>query len=149
MYGVKHVDKVNQARLELFHEAYKTNDSQESFVKNIRNCDASNLPPCSSELRQQILRSSYIASIWLNAHLQQPTEKLPENYGLIINDNKYEFLWFEGDQMPQYISDVLTDSSSENSKDEKGDNDSDMDSRALSDLDSADDEEGDSDWQED
>lgn len=111
MYSVKHVDTVNEARLELFNENYKADNPKDIFAKKIRNFDASNLPPCSTELQQQLMRSLYIASIWQNANLQQPTEKLPENHGWCINENKYDFRWFDGDQLPQFIDDILQDTS--------------------------------------
>ncbi|CAD6208872.1 GSCOCG00010694001-RA-CDS [Cotesia congregata] len=39
-------------------------DINEEFNrKNLRNFDASNLPPCKSELWQQFRRASYIASL--------------------------------------------------------------------------------------
>ncbi|XP_017490611.1 PREDICTED: uncharacterized protein LOC108378814 [Rhagoletis zephyria] len=101
MYGLKNADTVNEARLELFNEAYKAKDTQDMFRKNICYCDAS------AEVQQQLLRSSYITSIWLNANLQQPTNKSPKQYGWSLNNKKYEFVWFNGDKSPELVADVL------------------------------------------
>ncbi|GBP72610.1 hypothetical protein EVAR_50912_1 [Eumeta japonica] len=66
-----------------------------------------NLPPCKSELLQQFLRANYICTIWSNAHLKNPTTYQPDNNGWILKDQKYQFKWFEGDQLPSYVSDSL------------------------------------------
>ncbi|GFR14049.1 uncharacterized protein TNCT_202371 [Trichonephila clavata] len=42
-----------------------------------------------------------------NAHLKTPTTYQPANNGWILENNKYHFKWFEGDQLPSYVSDSL------------------------------------------
>lgn len=38
--------------------------------------------------------------IWRNAHLINLTSLFPHEYGWSEQENKYEFVWFEGDRLP-------------------------------------------------
>ncbi|XP_044730356.1 uncharacterized protein LOC123293560 [Chrysoperla carnea] len=92
----------------MFIDSYTVSDVDEAFDrKKLRNFDASNLPPCKSELLQQFLRANHICCIWNNAHLKSPTIYKPENNGWVQENNQYHFKWFEGDQLPNYVSDSL------------------------------------------
>ncbi|CAH1106583.1 unnamed protein product [Psylliodes chrysocephalus] len=84
------------------------------------------LPPTKQELLQQIIRTVFISNVWCNAHMRCPTEKLPENYGLTIMDNKYQYYWFDGPQSPSYeeLSSYLQESDVTNEQsEEEGDED--------------------------
>ncbi|XP_054728994.1 uncharacterized protein LOC129237994 [Anastrepha obliqua] len=48
-----------------------------------------------------------ICTIWNNAHLRKPTSHKPENNGWVLENDQYHFKWFEGDQLPTYVSDSL------------------------------------------
>lgn len=80
LYNVPGINDVDAARLQLFINNYTAADVNESFQMKLRNFDASNLPPCKSELIQHVLRTKYIASIWTNAHLKNPHIYNPEDY---------------------------------------------------------------------
>ncbi|XP_028982536.1 uncharacterized protein LOC114841645, partial [Diachasma alloeum] len=66
-----------------------------------------NLPPCQVELYQQYLRSRYITSVWRNAHCKLPSTLKPEENGWSEKEGKYEFAWFSGDQLPEFVEDVV------------------------------------------
>jgi len=100
MYGVKSKNfniPVNAARFELFMKNYKIKDVNEPFHKKLlKNVDASSLPPCETELRQQFLRTKYIANIWSHAYtdiymhnMNDPTYLEAENCGWIKQNNEY------------------------------------------------------------
>ena len=111
IYSVPGIFDVDAARLQLFVNNYTVSDVNEEFnPKNLKNFDASNLPPCKSELFQQFLRANYIASIWNNATQKEPTILTPENNGWILEDNKYHFHWFDGDQLPGFVSESIQES---------------------------------------
>lgn len=74
----------------------------ENFNKKVRSFDASLIPPCKSELYQQVLRAHYISSIW-----NEPTSLNPLEYGWMEMENRYVFKWFEGDQLPCFVSDLI------------------------------------------
>lgn len=63
-------------------------------------------PPCKSQLHQHLLRTSYIAHLWSNAHLPILSELLPTEYGWEEIDDKYVFKWFEGDQLPPSVTSI-------------------------------------------
>ena len=110
LYSLKNLNSVNRARFALFLKTYKFKNLNEPFEKKkIKNFDASSIPPCYAELKQHLLRSIYIARIWRNAHAKIPSFLQPEDYGWIQVDNKYEFKWFEGQQLPDTIKDVVID----------------------------------------
>lgn len=112
IYSVPTIHDVNSARYEMFLSNYSVSNINEEFhPKNLRNFDASSLPPCKSELFQQFLRANYIASIWNYAHQKQPTTFTPENNGWTLEENQYHFHWFDGDQLPGDVSESLQKSS--------------------------------------
>ena len=62
MYNVAGIIDVDAARLQLFINTYTASDVNEEFSrKKVKNFDASNLPPCKTELQQQFRRANYIA----------------------------------------------------------------------------------------
>ncbi|XP_053968162.1 uncharacterized protein LOC128869615 [Anastrepha ludens] len=94
----------------MFEANYKHHDQSELFKKKISTTGASNFPLCADELNQHLLRTSYIAQLWLNADQNNPSTKLPEEHGWFINeDGKYDFTWFKGDQLPSAIDDIILD----------------------------------------
>lgn len=107
IYSVKKIKTVNEARLNIFTRTYKPKNVEEAFQSQKVKFDGTSLPPCQSELRQQVLRSIYLANIWRQAHEKQPVSLEPENFGWTKLDNRYEFNWFEGDEMPTFIGDVI------------------------------------------
>ena len=59
---------------------------------------------------QKIKRTNYVSVLWKNAHLQDPLSMCnvdATTCGWKLNDGKYEFVWFEGDQMPPNISENI------------------------------------------
>ncbi|CAK1544134.1 unnamed protein product [Leptosia nina] len=119
VYNVPNVIDVDGARLQIFIDSYTVSDVNEAFdLKKLRNFDASNLPPCKSELLQQFLRANYVCTIWNNAHLKNPTTYQPDNTGWVLKDDKYQFKWFKGNQLPSYVRDSLK---TQSETDEEGD----------------------------
>ncbi|KAF9421074.1 hypothetical protein HW555_002786 [Spodoptera exigua] len=80
LYNVENINDVDAARLQIFIDSYTVSDVKEAFNrKKLRNFDASSLPPC----------------------------KKPVNNGWILENDEYHFKWFEGDQLPNYVSESL------------------------------------------
>lgn len=107
LYGLKKLNDVNQARIVIFNKTYKVKDKSQPFSLSIRHYDACNLPPCQSELLQQVLRARFIACLWSNAHNAKIIDLLPTDYGWKVVDGKYETIWFTGDQLPKAYEDVV------------------------------------------
>lgn len=55
---------------------------------------------------QRIKRAAYIAELWQFAHSLVRTLSSPLDFGWQEIDEKFEFVWFEGDQLPHLISDI-------------------------------------------
>ncbi|XP_077263749.1 uncharacterized protein LOC143898274 isoform X3 [Temnothorax americanus] len=107
LYGLKKLDDVNRARIEIFNKTYKVSDTSQPFSLNVRNYDASCLPPCQSELLQQLLRTRYIACLWRNAHNPNSIDMSPTDYGWTDVKGKLEMTWFVGNQLPEAYDDVV------------------------------------------
>lgn len=101
LYALKTKNNVNKGRYELFEKGYKCNNQDEKIVKKkVVGYDPSVLPPTKQELLQQMKRTSYICSIWCNAHMRSPSDKNPENYGWALIDHSYHYYWFDGPHSP-------------------------------------------------
>ena len=72
------------------------------------NFDASSIPPCKSELYQQLRRAHNISTVWKNAYKKQPTTLDPLDYGWSEQEDKFVFKWFEGNQLPTSVSDLIS-----------------------------------------
>ncbi|CAH0731407.1 unnamed protein product, partial [Brenthis ino] len=105
IYSFKSINDVNVARVATFTKVYQMNLKTDLFTfKNTIN--GATFPPCKTELYQQVLRAAYIAHLWSHAHLTVPTAFSPTDYGWEQKDGKYEFKWFDGDQLPPSIQSV-------------------------------------------
>ncbi|KAJ8685332.1 hypothetical protein QAD02_021125 [Eretmocerus hayati] len=109
MYAQKNAAAtVNSSRYKIFLKNYKVTNVDEPFTKkSLKNCDASSLPPCQTELHQHTLRAQHISTIWKNAHLKVPTNSQPSECGWVESNDEYEFKWFDGPQFPPSVRDVL------------------------------------------
>lgn len=106
LYNVKARKTVNEARCIIFDRIYTPKSSNEAFKKTTTKLEATSFPPCYRELKQHMMRSTYIAQIWCNAHKQIPSTLLPIRYGWILNDGPYDFDWFHSEECPQKVCDI-------------------------------------------
>lgn len=99
---------MDEARLQLFINNYGgVVEATDKFKKKLLNFDACLLPPCQRELHQHILRTSYIGHLWSNS-----TESIPCGldiceYGWRLEENCFTFKWFEGEELPECVGDIL------------------------------------------
>ncbi|CAG5030863.1 unnamed protein product [Parnassius apollo] len=71
------------------------------------NFDACILPPCKREL-QQLLRAAYIGHMWKNSFSPVPNDSLNvEEFGWKLENNSYSFRWFEGDDIPPNVQEII------------------------------------------
>ncbi|GFX58425.1 uncharacterized protein TNCV_320071 [Trichonephila clavipes] len=121
LYNAKKSKDVDDGRFQLFVSSYKASDVHENFTKKVQHFDATSIPPCKSELYQQFLRAHYISTIWKNAYKKQPSTLEPLEYGWIEQDNTFILKWFEGDQLPSFVSDLITNIPESDSIDDEDD----------------------------
>ncbi|XP_053954504.1 uncharacterized protein LOC128860783 [Anastrepha ludens] len=114
MYNLRNINDVNSGRFSKFWETYKASNVNEVFQKQLKNFDASSLPPCKTELHQQLLRAQYIGNTWRNAYLKSPTCYIPESNGWVRNGQFLSFNWFDGDQFPQSVLGAVIETPSTN-----------------------------------
>lgn len=101
LYAYKTRNDINKGRYEMFEKGYKCNNRDKKIVKKtVVGYDPPVLPPTKQELLQQVKRTSYISSIWCNAHMRSPTDKKPEDNGWTLIDGKYHYYWFDGPHSP-------------------------------------------------
>ncbi|XP_050563640.1 uncharacterized protein LOC126913014 [Spodoptera frugiperda] len=81
MYGIKHCTKVNQARYQVFLKNFSAKEDSEKFLKKVKSFDSNTIPPCWESLKQKILRTIFVNSMWLNATDSNCINLRPENYG--------------------------------------------------------------------
>ncbi|GFV80890.1 acetylcholinesterase-1 [Trichonephila clavipes] len=107
MYGVPNSSKVNDVRFYLFSKTYQSKELDDNFEKKCRSFDSSSLPPCKAELYQHLLRVRYVTKFWRNAHLKNPSSLSPLTSGWIVNDDKYDLVWFAGKQFTSSAADIV------------------------------------------
>ncbi|GFV61712.1 uncharacterized protein TNCV_188701 [Trichonephila clavipes] len=102
-----------------------------------RSFASSSLPPCKAELYQHLLRVRYVTKFWRNAHLKNPSSLWPLASGWIVNDDKYDFVWFAGEQFPSSAADIVIKKPTllENQNTKQGDDYDDIDNNGSSDND--------------
>ncbi|GFY61622.1 uncharacterized protein TNIN_408861 [Trichonephila inaurata madagascariensis] len=71
------------------------------------NIDSASLPPCKAELYQHLLQVRYVTKFLKSAPLKTSSSLSPLASGCIINDDKYDFVWFAGEQFPSSVADII------------------------------------------
>ncbi|GFU61584.1 uncharacterized protein TNCV_3064621 [Trichonephila clavipes] len=107
MYGVPNSSNVNDVHFYLFSKTYQSKELDDNFEKKCRSFDSSSLPPGKAELYQHLLRVRYVTKFWRNAHLKNSSSLSPLASGWIVNNDKYDFVWFAGDQFPSSAADIV------------------------------------------
>ena len=123
IYGRPRVSKVDDLRLIRMNELC----SKDDIITPSKNVDMATLPPCRRSLVQHIKRVNYQVAIWKRAHVPEPD--LPGatmGHGWTLVDGILEPLWYEGEILPQQLTDIANPRHSEASDDE-GDDDSEDD----------------------
>ena len=110
LYGYKKMKKVDEVRHAMFKKSY--NIETNTFFDKIKKFDACCLPPCQVELKQQFLRAACVTNIWQNAFISNTIPKDPLQYGWQQETDEdgqvsFTFKWFEGDQFPPNVQDVI------------------------------------------
>lgn len=81
----------------------------EKFIKNVTNFDSKMIPPCWRSLKQKMLRTIFVNSIWTNATDPCCVKLNPEDCGWILIENTLKPIWFIGDPTPMTVEDILSE----------------------------------------
>ena len=107
MYGKPQLEFTNDVRFAYFQQNYAPQRADDP-LERIKGMNPSSMPPCQYVLLMKVLRSNYVSYLWRNAHLRDPTSNIkPDGQGWIIIENTYHVKWFDCDQVPQSICQVL------------------------------------------
>ncbi len=130
MYGKRGMQNTNDARFAYFQQYYAPKHNHDQ-LERIKGINPACMPPCQNALFYKILRSNCVAYTWRNAHLLVPCSIEPLGQGWILQDENYHFKWFDCEQVPRNVCQVLgvdmTDEV-EDTVDYHGSRDSDSDS---------------------
>ena len=103
----------------------------------MKGINPSSLTPCQIVLINKIKRVNFVAAIWKNAVLRRQPDWKPEDHGWKKLGNSVIINWFEGDQVPQSVEDILldenTDHPEETTEEVHADSDEDDGTEASSD----------------
>ncbi|CAG4953971.1 unnamed protein product [Parnassius apollo] len=101
---------------------YASKQNNEKFMKRMKGFDSTHIPPCWKSLKQKLLRTIFVNSMWLNATEPNCIKFNAENNGWLLLDGVLKPTWFLGDSTPTQVESVLCDSTNKSS-----DNDDDSD----------------------
>lgn len=117
MYGIKNCTKVNDARYRIFQKNYSSKEDRERFLKKIKSFDSNTIPPCWISLKQKILRTIFVNSMWLNATNPVCVKLQPTNCGWVL-DNYLKPIGFIGEQTPLTVEEIVEATENENEDEE-------------------------------
>ena len=92
LYGCKKLVSADYVRLDLFFQKYKPKPGK-VVISCLKKMDKCSLPPCGRVLLENIKRTNYISSIWLNATSTSPPLFKPENCGWLLEYGFYRLEW--------------------------------------------------------
>ncbi|XP_077277183.1 uncharacterized protein LOC143905560 [Temnothorax americanus] len=120
-------------------ESFTNHDIQQDMFNKIQNficdiynvtgtldVDAARLQLFINIITTPFLMANYISSIWNNANKKQPSIFTPENNGWTLEENQYHH-WFDGDQLPGFVSETLQENTEEAASDDNDKDDDDDD----------------------
>lgn len=122
MYGLPKCQSINAARFLLFNKMYASKQKNEKFMKRIKGFDSTHIPPCWKSLKQKLLRTIFVNSMWLNATEPNCIKFSAENNGWLVLDGFLKPTWFLGDSTPTQVASVLCDSANKSSNNDDGSN---------------------------
>lgn len=108
LYSRRKFTHVNEVRLDMFLHYYapKTHTNNGPLDK-IKGINPSSMPPCQQVLLNKIKRSHYVAEVWKRASTESPASESPVGRGWEREGNMYYIKWFDGNQVPPSLSQIL------------------------------------------
>ena len=88
LYGIDHVESVNEARYFLF--CVKSHQSHQ-------------LPPSQNALKQHIKRANYQAALWKRALKPEPGEPSPSGHGWTVTNDSLSIYWTDKEPAPKVL----------------------------------------------
>ena len=74
------------------------------------------MPPCQSFLINKVHRTNCVACLWRRAPLPTPCTIKAEAHGWSLENGTYKIKWYDGDQLPQGVLEILNDGNTSTSE---------------------------------
>lgn len=101
---------------------YASKQNNEKFMKRIKGFDSTHIPPCWKSLKQKLLRTIFVNSMWLNATEPNCIQFSAENNGWLLLNGLLKPTWFLGDSTPTQVESVVCDSANKSSNNDDNSN---------------------------
>ena len=108
LYGMSKLNSINDVRYALFQQKYAPKRNKTPLEK-IQGINPSSMPPCHAVLRNKLLRTNYVASLWKNANKPKPVTLNAEQHGWVVENGKYSINWFQCSQLPPSIVNIISE----------------------------------------
>ena len=106
----------------IFQKQYSSKTQTESLINKVKGFDSSSITPRFQSLKEKILRTMYVTSMWKNATDPKCALISPEVWGM---KTKLESFWFYFNPTPLMVDDIVTETTSKMSNDSSDEDDSD------------------------
>jgi len=107
MYGIADCQSVNAGRFIMFNKMYATKKKNEKFIKKIKGFDSTHILPCWKSLKQKMLRTIFVNSMWLSATESDCIKFRAENNGWVLLNGFLKPTWFLGNSTPMQVENVF------------------------------------------
>ena len=112
---MRKLTNINDVRFAIFQQKYapKKRDAPHNKILGI---NPSSMPPCQSVLINKIHRTNCVACLWRRAPLPTPCTMKAEAHGWSLEKGTYKIKWYDGDQLPQGVLEILNDGNTSTSE---------------------------------
>ena len=107
IYSMPKLSSVNDVRMAVFERKYAPSKTASQPLDKIKGTNPSDMPPCLSSIVNKVKRANFIAYMWKNASVSNPSDLDPIDHGWLLKDNQYVINWYDGEQLPQSIANII------------------------------------------
>ena len=108
LYDMPKLSSVDDARFASFQHKYVHKKGTRPLEK-IKGINPSSMPPCGTVLANKIQRINYVAHLWKRARLPVGCILKAEDHGWKLNGSSYSMNWYDGEQPPQNVADIIAE----------------------------------------
>ena len=116
LYGMPKLSSVDDARFASFQQKYAPKKGTRPLEK-IKGINPSSMPPCGTVLLNKIRRTNYVAHMWKRARLPVACILKAEDHGWKLKESSHSMNWYNGEQLPQNVADIIAEDESDSDED--------------------------------
>ena len=76
------------------------------------------MPPCRYVLTNKVRRANLLAALWKKANTASPSVLQPKDHGWILDDGACMISWYNCDELPKNLIDILSNNDDDVNEDE-------------------------------